>query len=34
VANTSIDLQYQREGDATLVAVLGRTGEIEVVVQY
>jgi hypothetical protein len=34
VADTSIDLQYRREDSTTLVAVLGRRGDIEVLVQY
>jgi glycogen debranching enzyme len=34
VADTSIDLQYRREDSTTLVAVLGRRGKIEVLVQY
>ncbi len=34
VGQAKVDLQYQRQGDTTLVAVLGRQGDIEVLVQY
>ncbi len=34
VGGASIDLEYRREDDTTLVAVLGRQGDIEVFVEY
>jgi glycogen debranching enzyme len=34
VANATVDLQYHRVEQTTMVAMLGRTGELEVSVQY
>jgi glycogen debranching enzyme len=34
LGNGSIDLRYQRSGDATLVAVLHRSGDVSVKIQY
>ena len=34
VGGASVDLEYRREGDTTLVAVLSRSGTLDILVQY
>jgi hypothetical protein len=34
VGQATVDLQYQRQDSTTPVAVLGRQGDVEVLVQY